>query len=268
MVLTFLPLWLSGILLVVVPTLLAMGGPVLIRSRLSLERLKTNNEVAGFKFAAVGVLYAVLLAFAVIVVWEKFGDAENHVGEEAGAAVTLYRLSAGMEAETAARLRAAVSTYLSTAIAEDWPAMERGEASQSTTRALDAVYSTLLTFSPADRRGAALLTESLRQLDVVTQARRARLVVAAGVVPGIIWFVLFGGAVVTVGFTFFFATDNLGAQTLMTGALTALIFSGLLIIVAIDRPFAGTVKVTPEALAAALQDFDSYPPPSSGRAQP
>src|SRR5689334_11035300 len=87
MILTFLPLWLAATLLVGVLTLLAMGGPALIRRRLSLERLRANNEVAGFKFATVGVLYAVLLAFAVIVVWEKFGDAESHVADEAGAAV-------------------------------------------------------------------------------------------------------------------------------------------------------------------------------------
>lgn len=261
---TFLPLWVSGVFLVGVPTLLAMCGPALIRRRLSLERLKANNEVAGFKFATVGVLYAVLLAFAVIVVWEKFGDAENRVAEEAGAAATMYRLSSGMEGETAVHLRDAISTYLSSAIGEDWPAMGRGEASPSTTHVLDAVYSALLAFKPTDRRGTVLLSETLHQLDVLTQARRARLVVAAGVVPGVIWFVLFGGAILTVGFTLFFATDNLRAQTVMTGALTALIFSGLLVVVVIDRPFAGTVKVTPEALSVALHDFSSYTQRTSG----
>src|SRR5690242_5255 len=160
MVLTFLPLWLSGALLVGIPTLLAMAGPVLIRRGLSLERVRANNEVAGFKFATVGVLYAVLLAFAVIVVWEKFGDAESHVADEAGAAVTIYRLAAGIEGETGTQLHDAVSTYLSAAIADDWPAMERGEPSPSTTHALDAAYSTLLTFHPTDRRGAAILTET------------------------------------------------------------------------------------------------------------
>lgn len=75
--LTTRPLWLSILLLVGLPTLLAMAGPYLIRLRVELSNLRTNNEVAGFKFATVGVTYAVLLAFAVIVVWEKFSDAEN-----------------------------------------------------------------------------------------------------------------------------------------------------------------------------------------------
>ena len=85
--------------------------------------------------------------------------------------------------------------------------------------------------------------------------RRQRLVAASGVVPGIIWTVLFTGAFVTVGFTFFFGTANLRAQAVMSGALSILIFLGLLTIVVIDHPFAGTVKVGPEALIAVINDF-------------
>ncbi len=133
--------------------------------------------------------------------------------------------------------------------------MEAGGENRATTRVLDGVYIALLTYNPDDRRGAALMTEVLHQLNEVTQARRARLVLASGIVPGVIWLVLFTGAIITVGFTFFFGTQNLRAQTVMTGALTVLIFAGLLIIVAIDHPFAGTVKVTPEALSTVRQDF-------------
>ena len=82
-----------------------------------------------------------------------------------------------------------------------------------------------------------------------------RIVMAAGIVPGVVWAVLFGGAALTIGFTFFFGTENLRAQALMTGALAMLIFAGLLVIVAIDRPFAGTVIVEPDALADVLADF-------------
>ncbi len=101
MFLTLLPVWLSGLILVGLPTLLAVGAQVLLRRNLGLERLRSNNEVAGFKFAAVGVLYAVLLAFAVIVVWEKFSDAESRVSEEAGAAATIYRLADGIDEKSA-----------------------------------------------------------------------------------------------------------------------------------------------------------------------
>jgi hypothetical protein len=237
-----------------------MVGPVIVRRRVGLERLSTNNEVAGFKFATVGVLYAVLLAFAVIVVWEKFSDADAAVAQEAGAAATIYRLADGIGGEPGHALRDGMNRYIETTISDDWPAMERGGASRAATLALDQVYASAMAYNPGDGRGRVLFAETLHQLDMITQARRTRLVMAAGIVPGVVWFVLFGGAALTIGFTFFFGTENLRAQTMMTGALSILIFSGLLIIIAIDHPFAGTVKVGPEALTKLLEDFTTTSP--------
>jgi len=258
--LTTEPLWLSGILLIGVATLLTMAGPVVIRRRIGLDRLAINNEVAGFKFATVGVLYAVLLAFVVIVVWEKFNDAEIEVSQEAGATATIFRLSEGLSAGPAAALRDSLTRYAEAVIANDWPAMERGGSSSVARQALDGVYATLLTYHPDDRTGAALLTEILHQLDLVTQGRRARLVMATGVVPGIVWLVLFSGAALTIGFTFFFGAENLRAQVIMAAALSVLIFSELLIIIAIDHPFAGTVKVEPDAMKTVVEDFGATSP--------
>ncbi|HZY13463.1 MAG TPA: hypothetical protein VFE89_12045 [Beijerinckiaceae bacterium] len=125
MFLSTMPLWLSDIILVGMTTLVAMSGPALIRRRIHLDRLRVNHEVAGFEFATVGVLYAVLLAFAVIVVWEKFAEAERTVAKEAGAVATLYRLSGGLDEDAAKAFRRNL-TDCSAVINEDWPAMERG----------------------------------------------------------------------------------------------------------------------------------------------
>ncbi len=260
MFLKLLPVWGAAALLVGLPTLLAMAGPPIVRRFVPLKRLTTNNEVAGFKFATVGVLYAVLLAFVVIVVWEKFSDAESDVSREAGAAATIYRLVEGIEGEPGPSLRSAMTGYLEAAINDDWASMENGKASPVATHALDRLYSIALTYQPADSRGAAILSELLRQLSVVTEARRARLVKAAGIVPNIIWFVLYGGAVLTVGFTFFFGAANLRAQAGMTGALALLIFSALLVVVSIDHPFAGAVRVAPDAIHDVVTDLTHRQP--------
>jgi Protein of unknown function (DUF4239) len=253
--LTTAPLWFAAALLVGVTSVIAMIGPVLVRKRMTFDQLRNNNEVAGFKFATVGVIYAVLLGFAVIVVWEKFSEAENDVALEAGAAATVYRLASGFKGEGGSGLQDGITAYLRAAIGDDWQAMAQGRGSEAGTRALNGVYAALLRYNPDDRQGAAIFAEVLRQLDQVTQARRARIVVSQGIVPGIVWLVLFVGAFITIGFTFFFGSVNLRAQTLMTGALSVLIFSALLVIIAIDHPFSGTVKVDPEPLIAVLEDF-------------
>ena len=253
------PIWLSGLLLVGLTTGLAMLGPILVRRYVTLETLTANNEVAGFKFAVVGVLYAVLLAFAIVVVWEKFDNADSIVAREAGAATNVYRLSYGVAEGPATSLRARLNAYLAATISDDWPAMEHANESSAARVALDAVYGSVLVALTPQGRDNALVAEILQQLDVITQERRVRIAAADGTVPGVIWPVLFGGAAVTIGFTFFFGTQNLMAQSLMTGLLSVVIFSGLLIVVLIDQPFSGAVMVKPDALAKVLAEFGTTP---------
>ena len=53
--------------------------------------------------------------------------------------------------------------------------------------------------------------------------------------------------------------ESLIAQTMMTVPLALLIFSELLVVIVIDRPFTGVVSVHPTALAEVLADVDSRP---------
>jgi hypothetical protein len=78
-------------------------------------------------------------------------------------------------------------------------------------------------------------------------------------VPNLLWLVLLGGAVITIGYTFFFGTESLRAQALMTALLAIMIFFELLVVVGIDRPFSGAVKVGPNALAAVLAEYRLSP---------
>lgn len=255
--LTRAPVWISCIILVGFGTALAVLGPLVVRRYVTLEKLTINNEVAGFKFATVGVLYAVLLAFSVIVVWQKFSDAADTVVKESGAAASLYQLSQGLGEVQGAAFRGALTSYLKSVVSDEWPAMNQGAASKQTAEKLNAIYLVLLASKSSDQSNIALMSEIFYRLDALSQARRARLIAAEGSVPDILWAVLLGGAVVTIVFTFFFGTRNLRAQVLMTALLSMLILSELLIAVVIDRPFEGPVKVGPEPLAEVLADFAS-----------
>jgi hypothetical protein len=252
------PLWVAGAIIVGLGTLLSLVGLVLVRQCVDVGSLTSNNELAGHKLATIGVLYAVTLAFAIIVVWEKYADAELDVVHEAGAAEGIYRLSQGV-GDKGAAVRSAVANYLKAAIKDDWPAMDRGAASAvgGAKEALDAVYSTLV--SSSGQADNAVVSEMLRQVDLVAQSRRARLIASEGAVPNLLWLVLIGGAVITIGYTFFFGVESLRAQALMTALLAVMIFSELLVIVGIDRPFSGAVKVGPNALAAVLAEHRLSP---------
>src|SRR5690349_21370367 len=102
-----MPLWLSLCLTVLVPTAVAVGGLIFFQRTGEIDKRAANNEVASANFAAVGVIYAVLLGLVVISVWEKFTEANDAASREAGAIASLYRLAAGADASSAEELKKA-----------------------------------------------------------------------------------------------------------------------------------------------------------------
>ena len=66
------------------------------------------------------------------------------------------------------------------------------------------------------------------------------------------------GAVITIGFSFLFGTENIWAQSFMVASLAGVITLVLLLIVALDHPYAGIIIVTPEAFVDQLARFKDY----------
>lgn len=65
-----------GSLLVVAISLLMAGALVGVQKVVPANRREPHNEVVGFVYAVVGVIYAVILAMVVIAVWTSL-DATN-----------------------------------------------------------------------------------------------------------------------------------------------------------------------------------------------
>ena len=131
--------------------------------------------------------------------------------------------------------------------------------SPATTRALAALYEQLVRYRPTDVNDQHLRDDLLHEVEQLTQARRERLVMAEGTVPDMVWFALIIGALLTIGYTFFFGTQNVLAQSVMTGVLAALIFSGIVVVAALDRPFTGAVSVSQESLRTVLEETQTAP---------
>ena len=86
-----LPTLLWILMLVVALPAMAVGGALLVRRAVGAEALALHNDVAGFIYAVIGVVYAVLLGFTAIIVWEQFRHAQQGVEREANALASLYR---------------------------------------------------------------------------------------------------------------------------------------------------------------------------------
>jgi len=98
----------------------------LVRRLISHDRLTPHNEVSGFVYAVIGVIYAVILGFVVVSVWEQFRDAESNARQEADAAKNLYRLAEGLPQPSRQAIQPAVIDYAGAVVDDEWPAMADG----------------------------------------------------------------------------------------------------------------------------------------------
>ncbi len=86
-----LPTAVLALLIVGVSVALSLVGLWLVVRLFPGARRAENNEVFGVVFSMVGVIYAVLLAFIVVVVWGQFTDAEQRAQVEVTRISNLFR---------------------------------------------------------------------------------------------------------------------------------------------------------------------------------
>ncbi len=82
-----------GALVVCAASLAAVLGLALVQRLVPATIREEHNDVAGFIYAALGVIYAVLLALVVIATWEEFGRARVTVEAEANALAEIFFLA-------------------------------------------------------------------------------------------------------------------------------------------------------------------------------
>ena len=245
------PLWLIGLIVTVIVVGYAVGLMLRTRCQFGADRLKENNEVAGFKYAVVGVLYAVLLAFVVIAVWEDYSQTEDSVRNESKAAIDLYHVALALP-EKGAEIQKAIRKYTQSVYDNSWDAMAVGGRSERVARDLAALNRSILDQEPNNSKEQLLFQHALELLTSITDNRNERLESANGSVPGVLWFVLLVGGLITLGYPAFFASSNIYAQVLMTGSLAALLALTLFLGLAFDFPFTGDPHISKAPFADAL----------------
>ena len=72
-----------GVLVVGGVCLVSLVGFELVHRLVPAQSRQRHNDVAGFIYAALGVIYAVLLALVVIAVWQQYQAADATVEQEA-----------------------------------------------------------------------------------------------------------------------------------------------------------------------------------------
>jgi Protein of unknown function (DUF4239) len=248
---------LQAVLVIGGMVLLAVLGFVAVHRWTSVHVRRAHNDVAGFIYAVVGIMYAILLAYVTIIVWEQFDTASSVVELEA---VNLYNLYHDVDAfpdPYRSDLQGIVRAYVQTTIDEEWPLLARGKFSQRAEELADELGAAVARLPVTSAAEQVRLDHILTQYESMTTQRHLRLFEGSIGLHPLLWILLVCGALVTIGFTYFFGIDNVWAHGAMIAAITFVIAATLFVIVQVNDPFAGAVSVSSDALRQVQETFSN-----------
>lgn len=241
-----LPAWLLIVLVIAVFVALACGGHVLVHRKFRKTDFMVHNEVAGFVIAVVGAIYAVLLAFLTVIVWQRFADAEDRAQQEANAATDVLRFSRFTAPLQGARLRDDLGRYVDVIVTQEWPAMAHGNNSPEAQRLIVRVIGDVAELPVPNAQQSNVQNHLLERVQVMADLRRSRVNANRSNVPGVLWFALIIGACTVIGFVYLFGLKNFTVHLLITAATATMIGLSFGLILTLDYPFRGDVSVSPE----------------------
>jgi hypothetical protein len=237
----------NAVIVVGASMVLAIAGLFLVRRIADPLALKENNEVAGFIYAVIGVVYAVILAFMVVAVWEHYSEAERNVEIEAAYLSELLYQSKYYPDPARNNLREGILVYVQAVVDDEWISMAQSRESQRAWTAVQVLIDRYNEFRPQTPYEIAIYNESLVKLREIGKYRNLRLYSSHGGLPAVMWLLLIAGGAIIVGVCYIFGMKNAWAHFLIVSSLAGLIAFCLFLIVSMDRPFKGAMRVEPTA---------------------
>jgi hypothetical protein len=231
----------------------ACAGQTYVHRRFSDQDFVQHNEVGGFIIAVVGTLYAVVLGFLTIVVWQHFRAERERVILESAAAADAWHTAVGLPSTVQSRVRRDMLNYANDMIDHEWPAMRRGGFDNYADILVMDAMGAVGEFVPANMRESNAQMATLQQLSMLHDERLQRI---AGNGSGVTWFewlVLFMGAVCVICFCWLFGLQNAYTHLLMTSTVAIIIASMLVLLFELQYPFRSDIGIGPDVWKATVE---------------
>jgi hypothetical protein len=246
----------SFLIISAISVAIAVGGLGLIRKRIPPDRLKENHEVAAIIFNAFGLVYAVLLAFVVFVTWSTYNTADNNTEMEANKLSDLFLDAGAFPDSTRKEIRTAITEYAKSVVENDWVRMgKRERQSPETIQAMRKIWNAYIKIDGQTINNPQMYSESLTQLNAMSEYRRLRWNASRQSVPLAIWVVLITGSIATIFFTFFFGSRHYKTQNIMTSVLFIMNACVLYLIYILDHPFFGYSAISDDPFRSLINWF-------------
>jgi ABC-type multidrug transport system fused ATPase/permease subunit len=248
-----LTLWQLTVVVLGISLAVGFGFSVGIRKVFRLRPTVQEADLAIDLMQVTSTYIGILLAFAGVLAWQDFREADTAVENEAGVTSQLYRDLAAYGPEMN-RARGDLRAYVQSVIVDGWPLLREGKRSPVTETKLVAVFNDVAAVAPTNEREGAIYREAFSRLDELVSVRRQRLAASRAEIPPVLWIVALVGSILTIAYASAFVSSRYAL--LMIGGTSVTIGLLFLFLLSVDYPFRSRNGVSDQPFVELFGIFD------------
>jgi hypothetical protein len=249
-------LWMGALILA--GTYLVTAGIYLLVTKLAVgDRAVAFKSISPGMLPPIATIFALLVGFLAAQDWNQGDRASAAVNREASALRAVVLLAAAFPGEPESRLRHLVRDYIQDAVAREWPAMARQDATLTIAPpTLTQALRLALSLTPQKDGQVAAQREIVASLGSAFDARRQRIILSRSSIDWVKWTVLLvlgGLTLITIAMVH---SGNPTANRIILGIFSTGVGVAVLLIVSHSRAFTGEMGVTPSVLLQVMPEAD------------
>ncbi len=210
-----------------------------------------DTSMVGLSYALCGGIFAVVLAFVAVGVYEAMDKTTATAAAEANSLCNLVFDSAGMPGEVGSRVREEVDQYIDTVTEKEWPSQQAYHMAESNFqegwKQVRVINTEIAAWEPATPGQASINADMVRLVNQLYSARRTRLLAASAHLPAAVWEMLVIGLLLVTVFIYLYGPHSFKIHMAVTGLTMLSIGLVFTLIISLDYPFRGALSVDDEA---------------------
>jgi hypothetical protein len=215
-----------------------------------------HNDAAGVMLSAAVVVYSIAIGLCVVTLWEKMDAAHRATEVEAGNLAALAEGSRVFDGGVRDQVRAEVVAY-NRDVVGGWSLRVRGEAVAGVGGDLDGLVDVVGRLAPETQAQRAYVDDAVARLARASELRTVSIRSARDQqLPDILWVAVLGGSMVVLALSLTCGVRDRMLRRILLVGVTATVGINLFLVIELNYPFYGTVKVGPESYANVVETLE------------
>ena len=214
------------------------------------------NEVTDYGqiFAsAIGVIFALILAFVAVATWQNYNKVTDGVLKEANSLHNVYRNLGAYPEPFRSETKALIRQYVQCVITDEWPKQALAQQDETAHKLITHINAMILSFYPRDNREMAVHQETLSIVSGYRGLRHDRIIGGRPNITPSMWITLVGGTLLYLVFLCFFDIPCFKHHAFMIGMFGAFVALVYCLLIVYNYPFSEPDAISSEPFQHLLE---------------